>query len=233
MIVWNGKSSDDFGICVEKVPTQNHPARKRKVVSIPGRNGDLVDTQNAWENYEQPYDIFAGEHDGSAQPTFLEIADWLYAPTGYARLEDSFDPDYFRLARFDGPFDVEFTLTRVGRASVIFNCKPQRFLKLGEQPITLTASGTLHNPTRYDALPLIRAYGTGTMTVNGYNVTVNYASGYTDIDSELEDAYRGAENCNAYVQLTNHEYPVLSPGTNTITIDGFSRVEIKPRWWTI
>lgn len=233
MIVWNGKSSDDFGICIEKVPAQNHPARKLNVLSIPGRNGDLVISQNAWKNYEQAYDIFAGERDGTAQPAFLGVADWLYAPKGYARLEDSFDPGYYRMARFDGPFDVDFTLTRVGRTKIIFNCKPQRFLKSGEQPVTLTAAGALHNPTRCDALPLIRAYGTGTMTINGYTVKVNYANSYTDIDCELQDAYRGIENCNAYIEVADYEYPVLSPGANAVTFTGFTELEITPRWWTI
>ena len=233
MIVWNGKSSDDFGIVIEKVPVQTHPRRKVETVSVPGRNGDLVRAQNAWENYDQPFEIFAGEADGSAPIAFREIADWLYAPRGYARLEDSFDPDAFRLAHFTGPFDVDFTLMRVGRTTVTFNCKPQRFLKLGEQPITFTADGALWNPTQYEAKPFIRAYGTGTMSINGYTVTVTVASGYTDIDSELEDAYKGAVNCNANVKLTNHEYPVLSPGTNTLAIAGFSRVEITPKWWTI
>ncbi len=233
MIVWNGKSSDDFGIVIKDVPARNLPVRKMEAVSIPGRNGALLRVQDAFENFEQSYTIFAGEEDGSALVAFREIADWLYAPKGYCRLEDSFDPDAFRLASFAGPLDVEFNLTRVGESTIVFNCKPQRFLKLGEQTITLTASGAIWNPTRYDSRPLIRAYGTGSFTVNGCTVTVSYANGYTDIDCELQDAYRGVENCNGYISVANYEFPTLAPGNNAITITGFTRLEIQPRWWTI
>lgn len=135
-ITWNGISSDDLGIVIQNVPEQNHPELKLDVVSIPGRNGDMIVSQNAWHNYEQQYDIFAGEADGEAPQKYFDIIAWLTSAKGYARLEDSFDPDHYRMAYFAGPLDVAFTLTRVGRATITFNCKPQRFLEDGSEYVT-------------------------------------------------------------------------------------------------
>lgn len=133
MITWNGISSDDLGIVIKTVPEQNHPERKLDIISIPGRNGDLVVSQKAWHNYEQDYEVFAGEKDGDAQKKFMDITAWLTSADGYARLEDSFEPGYYRMAYFAGPFDVEFTLTRIGHATITFNCAPQRFLIDGSE----------------------------------------------------------------------------------------------------
>ena len=60
VISWNGKRSDQFGVAVEKFPTYQKPERKRETFSVPGRNGDIVLMQDAWENITQEYEIFAG-----------------------------------------------------------------------------------------------------------------------------------------------------------------------------
>lgn len=136
MINWNGVSSDDLDIIIEKVPRQNHPSRKLDIVSIPGRNGDLVSSQHAWNNFEQDYEIFAGEDDGDAHPMFMDIMSWLASAEGYAPLVDDFEPQYYRMALFAGPFDVDFTLTRIGYAKITFNCRPQRYLIDGSEYVT-------------------------------------------------------------------------------------------------
>ena len=58
MIFWNGKSSDDVRVIVERYPNRMIPARKIETISVPGRNGDLLIVQDAWENYTQSYDIY-------------------------------------------------------------------------------------------------------------------------------------------------------------------------------
>ena len=90
----------------------------------------------------------------------------------------------------------------------------------------------MKNPTMYTALPLIKAYGTGTLTISGISVTVTTASEYTDIDSEIEEAYKGSTSCNMNIILSNGEFPKFQPGINTVSFTGFSRLEITPRWWT-
>jgi phage-related protein len=47
------------------------------------------------------------------------------------------------------------------------------------------------------------------------------------------DAYKGATNCNGNIQTTDNKFPVLVSEQNNITLNGITRLEITPRWWTV
>ena len=121
----------------------------------------------------------------------------------------------------------------MGTFDVIFDCKPQRFLKTGETSQTFTGSGSLTNPTRYPALPLVRAYGTGTLRLGSTSIVISSNNSYIDIDCEIQDAFRGATNCNGNITLSSGRFFALAPGYNGISMSGITRVEITPRWWTL
>ena len=223
--------SSNYGVWISGTGTFSSPYKDVEQITIPGRNGTLTRDNGRFENIDVTYPAFISR---GFDKKFDDFRAAMLSLKGYQRLEDTYHPDEYRMAQFIGPLEpVTGIWNRSGTFDIIFNCKPQRFLKLGEQAVRFSASGTLWNPTRYDALPSIRAYGTGTMTINGYAITVNYANGYTDIDCELQDAFRGVENCNPYISVESYEYPKLQPGVNTVDISGFSSVEIKPRWWTV
>lgn len=233
-IIWAGKSSQDFGIVVENPPSIRRPARKFTKYTIPGRNGDIVEQQDAWDNYTQKYTIWAGGDDyGSAPITYSAISSWLLSPKGYQRLEDNFEPDIYREAYFVGPVDADNLLTKVGRCELSFICKPQRFLKIGEKTIGTAYPLDLYNPTQFDAKPLIKVYGSGdgTVTLNGVTMTITGMTDYLYIDCETMNVYRQeAENMNS---LVSGSFPTIAPGTNTLTFTGLTRVDITPRYYTI
>jgi phage-related protein len=157
----------------------------------------------------------------------------LKSNIGYHRLEDTFEPMYYRKAKYTEALDISATDQKNAAIDITFNCDARRFLKDGDNAIILTGNGSLYNPTYYDALPLIRAYGTGSFTINDIAVTITSANEYTDIDCEIMDAYKGTTNCNGNIQTTNNKFPVLTPGKNSITLNGVTRVEITPKWWTV
>ena len=50
----------------------------------------------------------------------------------------------------------------------------------------------------------------------------------------MMDAYKGTISKNGNVELSDYNFPVLVPGTNTITLGtGITKVEITPRWWQL
>lgn len=234
MIVWAGQSSNDLRVVVEHYPAQPRPQQRYEVQTVPGRNGTLLLAENAYQNYTQPYDVYiSAERPGLPRAARAVVA-WLCAPTGYQRLEDSYEPDVFRLAYFAGPLDISNILNRYGRATLEFNCKPQRYLKEGELTVTLSHSGaSLYNPGM-EALPLITVYGTGpgTLTAGGRTVQIKSLDGSLTLDSEIQDAYKGTLNKNS--TISTPEFPVLPPGESPVTwTGGIQRVEIVPRWWVL
>lgn len=234
MISWAGKTSDTLGVVVEHYPIRVVPERALTETEIAGRNGALIQYDGNWSNYVQEYEVYISAEKTGLVRAARAVAEWLSAPVGYQRLEDSYEPDVYRMAYYEGGQDIESILNRFGRATISFNCKPQRFLKSGEAPKTFTEAGTLTNITRMDALPVITVYGTGSgsVTVNDTTVEISEIENYVVLDCELMDAYKGNENRNPYVSAA--DFPVLVSGINNISFSGgITSLDIVPHWWTI
>lgn len=226
-----GKSSEDFDCHISGSGTFDNPQRDISNVSVPGRNGDLHVDNGRFNNIEVVYPAFIVNN---FRKNYDALKAFLTSQRGYKRLQDSYHPDYYRLAMFTGRLDPKLTtLNRAASFEICFDCDPRRFLVAGENTVEITSPGEIYNRTRFEALPLIRAYGTGSMTVNGTTIQITTADGYTDIDCELQEAYKGSTNCNGNIVLTDGKFPVLSPGLNEITFTGITKFEITPRWWTI
>ncbi|MBR2582370.1 MAG: hypothetical protein IKD61_03135, partial [Oscillospiraceae bacterium] len=58
MIQFNGTRSSALSVFVEKYPPRPIPQRKCERFSVPGRSGDVVAWEDAWENVTQKYSIY-------------------------------------------------------------------------------------------------------------------------------------------------------------------------------
>ena len=228
-------STKDFDMHIEKIPAIKGSTRKRTTVSVPGRNGDLHYDEEAFSNYKQPYECYFHGCRPTPEQTHA-IRAWLCASGEYLKLEDTYDPAYYRMATFVGPLDVNNYFNKYGRCTVYFDCAPQFFLKSGDDPVVFDRNSLIYNPTSQKALPLITVYGTGagTLTIGGYTVEIKYMQDCVMLDCDLEDAYkvtdgeRSNQNANIYAPY----FPKLLPGENTISFTGdIASVEIIPRWW--
>ena len=232
-IIFNGQSLRDFGVYISGLNTYNAPSRDVDSVKVPGRNGTLTMDNGRYNNINVTYPAFiCNNYDARVEA----LRNFLLSQSGYKRLEDTYHPEEFRLARWAGEFTAD-TLDALitGQFDLTFDCYPQRFLKEGEKQIELTANGSVKNIYSQTALPLIRAYGTGSFSINGISVAISSALTYTDIDCELQECYKDSlsTNRNAYVTLTNGEFPKLSPGANAVTLSGISKLIITPRFWIL
>jgi phage-related protein len=231
---FNGVSSETIGLYVGGQKTFGAPQRDVTKVSIPGRNGDLVRDNGRFLNTEIAYNVVAMD---DFTETAMSVRNWLMSVKGYARLEDTYHPDHFRIARVTGTIDFETSAyNKTGKAQVVFDCRPQRFLKSGETAVILSAEGTVTNPTLFDAKPLIRVRGSGdcSVTIGNQIIAIEDVDGYVDIDCETMNCYNGTVNCNSKVTLGAQGFPVLPPGNTGIDFaGGTTSVEITPRWWEI
>lgn len=235
VVLFNGVSSADYGIQVEHPPEYQTPARDYEVIHIPGRNGDLVIDSGSYQNVSRSYQIAIGDLEKDFTSMANAIAEWLNSASGYARLEDSYEPEYYRMAMFQDEITVENILQHAGRTTINFNCKPQRFLKSGETSLLISAPTTLYNPTGFHSLPCITVYGSGSgvLGIGSFTASISNIGGFIILDSDIQDVYRGTVNRNADVILSEG-FPQLIPGENGIVwTGGITYVEVVPRWWTL
>lgn len=226
---FNGRSSAEMGLIIEDKEIYSLPARDINLVSVPGRNGDVIVDNNRWLNITVSYTVGIKNIGANIK----QIKAWLSTP-GYFELSDTYNTDYYRIACFNSSLDVTELLTNVGRAVISFSCKPFMYSVRGKSSWQYTTTHVMANPEYFDSLPFIRAYGNGNITfhINDKAFTINNVSSYVDIDSELMVVYRGNEIKNKDALFT--EFPILVPGNNTITPGAnCTNVTISPRWRTL
>lgn len=248
--VFNNISSENYDLVIEKLPSLNRPSRKFNLYQVPGRNGDIIEQYDAYENITISYNVWFANNDFDSRTAAIvarEISGWLYSANGYCVLEDNFEPDVFRLAYFNGGLDIENELTKYGRATINFVCRPERFLKSGNKWITITSDRrpefyTLYNATNFTAKPLIKVtnkdkddfVGSVMFFVNDKptEVRIDY-NDYVYIDCFTQDCYREpTENRNS--RITSLGFPSLVPKNNQIVLRSLhTTLEIQPRFWTL
>ena len=236
MIEFNGVRSTAVGVFVEKFPPRPIPKRKCETFSVPGRSGDVIVYEDAWENVRQRYDIYLSAEKPGLPLVAARVARWLMQP-GYQRLEDEYDRDTFRLAAFSGPTDLENTLNAFGRAAIEFDCQPQRFLKSGWQPSEISSGTVLRNPTGYTARPMIYILGSGaaSITMGSRTIAISAIANGMYLDCAEEEAYTIYQGA-VYPLNTriSGNYPKLEAGDTAISWTGsISKLILTPRWFEI
>lgn len=238
-VYFDGKSSLDFKAFITDAGVYKSPAHSYEKVSVPGRNGDLLIENDKYENIEHSYPmVIIDEFDHN----FDALKAYFLSKKGYLRLSDTFHPDEFYKATFSRFENIRTTIgKKMGSFVVVFDRKPQKYLKSGEKTYEFTQDGSIKNPTLFDALPLIRVYGVGGIRIGGILVMIESttATGYIDLDCEMQEAYCNGVYCNDKIELVNGDFPKLSAGINEIAfIENASqsipsRVIITPNWWRV
>lgn len=229
-LIFNGIDSRDFGVYISGNHTFDAPTREYENISVPGRDGDLLGVTSRLANIELIYPAF------SYTPEHLrDFRSKLLSVIGYAQLYDSYHSDEFRKAVYKGGLTVEMMANlKAGSFDLIFECKPQRYLTAGQILTPVVTGQNITNPTDFDAQPLIRVTGSGTLVIGSQTITVaSNSHAYIDIDCEMMDCFYGATNCNSLVSFSGNDFPVLKPGNNGLTISGLTNVKIKPNTWRV
>lgn len=231
-IIVNGKSCTDYGVYLTDAGIYGMPERDSTTVQVNGRSGDLVIDNGRYKNKQTKFPCAILTE---FQENYLDFIGYLLNQVGYARIETSFFPNEYIMGRYIGEVEPKITKdAESGKFEIFFDRKPQRYIKTGETPVNFTSNGSITNAYTGKALPVVRIYGTGTVTIGDVSITVNEVDTYVDIDSETQDAYKGTTNCNGNITLNTDKFFELKPGANNIVLgSGISRIEIKPRWWRL
>ena len=173
--LFDGRKSEDFGVYISGPSVYDAPERDVELIDIPGRDGEIVLDNGRYKNIRVTYP--AGAY-GKTQAEFAQrmdaIRNFLASRVGYQRLEDEYNLDEFRLGVYSSGLQVDPAARgKAGTFDLVFNCKPQRYLKSGEVEYEITNGGEIFNPTDFKSAPIIEAYGRGQVVLNGYKININ------------------------------------------------------------
>lgn len=226
---FDNQRSSDFGLYVAEKDIWSAPAYDQQLVSVPGRNGDVIIDNGRYENIDVSYTCYCGD----LQTNIKNIKLWLCRP-GYFQLTDTYDPMYFRYAVFASKLKIDEMLSNVGRFQLVFNCKPFKYNVLGLVKQTFTSGGTITNPESFSSLPYIKLTGSGAVTlyINSKAYSFTSIPTYLEINTGLMSCYKGSALHNDKIGFS--EFPILEPGDNNISWTGnVSKLEIIPNWRTL
>ena len=234
IVMFNGTSSQDLHALVQTAPEYEFPEKDYSVTHVEGRNGDIVIDTGSWQNVPRTYNLAIDTRKISYAEVASKLVQWLHSASGYARLEDSYEPDFYRMAMYKDSGSISNIYSKAGQIEISFDCKPQRYLKNGEVSDLFTSNTEYRNPTDFPSKPkiVIHGSGSGTVKIGAYEITIfNILDGMT-VDCEIQDTYKNDINCNSRVSIA--EYPKIIAGNNMISMSGgVTSLEITPRWWML
>lgn len=170
---FDGESSKAFDLFITGGTIFDAPERDVEMIEIPGRNGAFVHDLGRFQNVTVTYKCaLSSTKEHEFVDAMRKVRQWLCSKRGYCKLSDDFNPGEYRLAKFKDYIEVTNEAPVVGRFDLSFECKPQRFLLNGDNPVAVSSGGKLYNPTLFDARPLLKVNGYGTITINGEEIAL-------------------------------------------------------------
>ena len=228
----DGVDAASAGIHLQKPIVFSEAVPNVESKTIPGRNGALIFDTGSYKNRSGSASCFCLQDDVEAAVS--SAGRFLIGGHGYRRLETSDDPNHYWMARVKNSPQIEMRLRVLAPFEIEFDCKPQRFLKSGENKTSFTSSGSISNQYGQTALPLITLYGNGTgkLTIGSCVVEVKNLDRVLYLDSDTQNAYNDDGNQNMNINAPS--FPTLPDGDTQIAFSGgIERVEIVPRWWEL
>lgn len=175
-VKYNGKSTADLGVIVSGEASFDAAAPDYTSYQIPGKNGDFMLSNNRFLNIDVTYPAFI---PADFEEKVQAIRSWMRSARSYARIEDNYDLLHFRMGMGKDVLTFEPSAENVGsNMSLVFDCKPQRFLYSGEEENQIgvwgpvqTASGDMvtFEDDENGAFKSISASITPTQNLNGYD----------------------------------------------------------------
>lgn len=225
-INYNGTSASELKVLVKQRPNIPAPARKRNLIEVSGRDGELVKFDGTYEDIKISIEFNYITKTGSWAEIYRRAKKWLYSQ-GNQELSFSDDPEFFYKVK-----DVEIGANermslRTGKFQASFLCEPYQYAASGKREHSVDEVRYNHFEASHPKY-LISGTGNCTLTVNGNSVEITVDE-HIVLDTEKMLAYK-----NETLQNTNvsgdYEAMYLTPGTNEIRItDGFT-VSIIPNW---
>ena len=157
--IWiDGVSASSLGIRLQG-PLQLDPLTpKVDVISVPGRNGDVVQTDNTFANRAGRVSAFVYQPE-FVQTQFAEVYRWLFSSMGYRKVVSSGDPEHYLMGRITNAGEIVDRLNRLAPFTIEFDFAPLRYLNASNTTVESDEYRTeFCNFTPFDLYPVYKVY---------------------------------------------------------------------------
>lgn len=223
--------STDYGAYVFPMNIYDAPVREIRPISASGKSGDILFDNKRYPNVRIGY-TFVIMKDFKVQ--YRKLRQELLSLIGYTKLEWNNDLEYRMGYLSETVEPVMASDGKSGKFQVVFSCRPQIYLREGDDQLEYDDNCEIVNPTLFDSKPLIRVYGYGNLTINNSTIRITqHEQEYIDIDLEIMDAYCEDVNMNGFISIVG-EIPYFWSGKNDINLgSNISKIVVTPRWYYI
>ncbi|EKO1913625.1 phage tail family protein [Clostridium botulinum] len=224
----NYNSYKDLGLVVEHRPNIPAPERNIKNIYIPGKNGTLTEDLGSYEDIGIPI-TFGFQDKVNINNKCRQIKMWLIGEIEDCKLYFSDDSETYYKVKNVKIDNIERSIRTLGKFPVIFVCDPFGYMD-GEFLIIDKNNFTIYNEGTYESQPYLKICGSGdiSLNINDEVIKLKNVNNYIELDSEIQECYRGNLNCNNDMQ---GEFPTLKIGENKISWTGnVSKIEVTPNW---
>lgn len=244
---YNGINSREMGVYIRTKQSYDKPQRDISIISVPGRDGDLVIDNGSYKNLEMTLGLrlvaprISKNNVESFNWAYNNVVEWLQPTANYCVYSDSYDPRYYRKACIKSALKITQKCNDIADFNVTFSMKPYKYSFEGDEVIELSggANFTVVNLENAPSLPKMTIYNnltydaaaeiTHVFAVNNTNYTIKNFNSPIELDTETMNLYQGTTNRNNL--YLSSSFPVLKPGLNTVTlVSNVSKIQIIPRW---
>ena len=224
---WNGVRCTAMGIRLQGMPPVQRPEERVSHVVIPGRSGELTQTEGTdiYNSYIQTIPMII---DSEANLRTAEA--WLRGD-GYVTFSGQGDLKQRARVINSVTFTKHSRNSTYWEGDVQFYCEPLKE-KTSEQAVEITSSGaTITNPGDVESRPLITITGSGNVTVRIGEKSLSITGSETGwkIDSDLEWIMNagGTPQMGVYTG----EFPTIPVGNSAVQFTGsITKLTIQGRW---
>ena len=208
-LVFGNVSARDYGIFISGEGAYDAPVRNVEFVTVPGRNGAIPIDKGSYDNITIEYPAFTfALTQAEFRKKLTDFKNAIMSQIGYQRLVDTYHPDEYRMAIYCEGLEVDpIYYSRAGSFTLKFTCKPQRYLTSGENEIEVNNGDVVNNPTLFDASPLLKIDGYGTVAFNGYEIetqnrNVNTVTLWDNTAKSFDNTNQRYENSKYYLDVS-------------------------------
>lgn len=218
--IYKGKNSREMGISLLKLPPRTKPERRGELITVPGRDGFLFESEDAYNGKTLEIECTflppSGKSQTEIDALIQEILVWL---DGSGNLIFSDYPNYYYDATIINAIPIERLFKRYRRFMIAFEVQPfAKSITSTVLPVVVADEQVIDVVSFYDTHPKIYLEASGDIEIH-INDTIMH---FTDLESPIViDSELMNVTDEVGTNMNNHmvgDFPVLTPGENTISI---------------